>query len=156
MGDIEGSSYEQKRRLRVLNDKIHTSNQGPIEPGHCDTIIKRLAEGDALAFNGRRFALSNDELEDSPISISVLLEHMQTVRAKDYIPSTVLQKLKEIGEKAVDSDQKVSKIANQLFPKKDQNLNGLLANLDVRIAMTQMFENVEYNKRGEQLPPEDG
>ncbi|MFT4554636.1 MAG: hypothetical protein ACI9S8_003290 [Chlamydiales bacterium] len=126
-----------------MSEILNNGCQGPGQSSnHCDKIIKNLATGKAVAFNGREFAVDTASLENSAIPIVDLLEHTQTVRKKDYIPSEVLQKFKEIGE-----ESKVSDVATKVLSIENPELNNLIKDLDQRILITKMFEEMESFKR---------
>ena len=136
----------------MLSENYQLPDPGPVKPRLCDSLIKGLAAGDTVAFNGRKIAEDKGVLKQFGIPIVDLLEHTQTVRKKDYIPSETLQKLKNFGEKANQHAKKVGCIAVNMIAKKDPKLEGLIEDLTHRIAVTKMFEDMEYTKRTGHLP----
>lgn len=126
---------------------------GSIKPMLCDALIRKITAGEPVAFNGRKIAEHKNVLKQFGIPIEDLLEHMLTVRQKGGISSETLLKLKQFGEKAIGSKQKICCFSIKWFSKENPKLDKLLVDLETRIVKAKMHEIKKYSKKTGHLPP---
>lgn len=126
---------------------------GPLGPILCDGLVKKIAAGEAVAFNGRKVAEHKDSLKRFGVPIEGLLEYVLVIRKAERISSETLQKLRDFGEEAAEEKQRFCCLRAKVFSKENPRLERLLVELDDRIMQTKEREMKKYTKKTGHLPP---